>query len=315
MKTGRRYFIKELLATTAALDATPELFAKHYLPRTLQSSSPISVFSRHMQWLDYSAMASTAKEIGFDGVDLTVRPKGHVLPENVSSDLPRAVNAIRKEGLDVFEITTAISEANEQAESILKVMRKLGIKYYRLNWFSYDPLLSIEENLKKFKVRIKKIAALNAKYKIHGAYQNHAGTSFGASVWDLYEVLKDFDPNYIGCQFDVKHATVEGGNSWVNDLRVIYPYIKTYNIKDFRWTREGNKWIEEDVPLGEGMVNFPKYFELVKLFKIAGPVSIHYEYQLGGAENGLTSITIPKEQVMEAMQSDLKKVRSWLQAS
>jgi hypothetical protein len=33
-------------------------------------------------------MAKAATEIGFDGVDLTVRPKGHVLPDNVEKDLP-----------------------------------------------------------------------------------------------------------------------------------------------------------------------------------------------------------------------------------
>ena len=29
------------------------------------------------------------------------------------------------------------------------------------------------------------LARLNEKYKIHGAYQNHAGSNFGAPVWDL----------------------------------------------------------------------------------------------------------------------------------
>ena len=44
-------------------------------------------------------MAAVAKEIGFDGVELTVRPKGHVLPENARRDLPKAVAAIKEHGL------------------------------------------------------------------------------------------------------------------------------------------------------------------------------------------------------------------------
>ncbi|MDZ7723632.1 MAG: hypothetical protein U5R06_12725 [candidate division KSB1 bacterium] len=51
-------------------------------------------------------MARTIAEIGFDGVDLTVRPGGHVLPENVTQDLPRAVKAIEKTGLKVPMMTT-----------------------------------------------------------------------------------------------------------------------------------------------------------------------------------------------------------------
>ena len=61
----------------------------------------IHVFSKHLQWLDYRGMAEAAAEIGFDGVDLTVRPRGHVLPERVEDDLPRAVEAVRQAGLRV----------------------------------------------------------------------------------------------------------------------------------------------------------------------------------------------------------------------
>ena len=51
------------------------------------------VFSKHLQFLDYEEVGKTAKNMGFDGIDLTVRPRGHVLPERVEDDLPRAVQA------------------------------------------------------------------------------------------------------------------------------------------------------------------------------------------------------------------------------
>ena len=70
----------------------------------------VCIFSKHLQWLDYGPMAELAAEIGFDGVDLTVRPKGHVLPERVAQDLPRAVAAVRKAGLEVTMMTTGIAD-------------------------------------------------------------------------------------------------------------------------------------------------------------------------------------------------------------
>ncbi len=48
---------------------------------------PICIFSKHLQWCNYKEMADLAGEIGFDGVDLTVRPKGHVLPEEVRQEM------------------------------------------------------------------------------------------------------------------------------------------------------------------------------------------------------------------------------------
>ena len=92
---SRRNFLSLCAAGTVGMACsglTPSVFAGNY------PKCKVSVFSKHLQWLDYEAMAELAAEIGFDGVDLTVRPKGHVLPERVDRDLPRAVDAVRKAG-------------------------------------------------------------------------------------------------------------------------------------------------------------------------------------------------------------------------
>src|ERR1700750_1100752 len=54
----------------------------------------ICVFSKHLQWTSISDAASIARDIGFDGIDITVRAEGHVLPERVATDLPAAVEAV-----------------------------------------------------------------------------------------------------------------------------------------------------------------------------------------------------------------------------
>src|SRR5690606_6677759 len=66
---------------------------------------PVVVFSKHLQFLDYAELAREVKAIGLDGVDLSVRKGGHVLPENVATDLPKATETIRAAGLDVAMIT------------------------------------------------------------------------------------------------------------------------------------------------------------------------------------------------------------------
>ena len=57
------------------------------------------------------------------------------------------------------------------------------------------------------------------------------------------------------------------------------------------------------------MVNFDKYFKLLKLYNLNPPVSLHLAYDLGGAEKGNKEISIDKKIVFEAMKSDLKKVQ------
>ena len=55
-----------------------------------------------------------------------------------------------------------------------------------------------------------------------------------------------------------------------------------------------------------------QFFGMVAEAGFAGPLQIHYEYELGGANNGNRKITIPREDVLSAMKKDLVKVRGYL---
>src|SRR6185295_1570057 len=201
MKTSRRDFvIKSTLA--AAGMAIGHQSADAFTPTELKPSSDsdsgpakICFFSKDLPRLAYDEMASLIAETGFDGIDLTVRLGGHVLPQNVERDLPLAAAAAKKSGLKIYMIATDILDAEERfTEAILRTASSLGIGYYRMGPRFYDEKKSIPENLADFRIRYAKLANLNKKYKIRGECQNHTGDRFGAAVWDQWEVLKDIDP-------------------------------------------------------------------------------------------------------------------------
>jgi L-ribulose-5-phosphate 3-epimerase len=208
-------------------------------------------------------------------------------------------------------VTGIINTEEKYTESVIRTASSLGIKYYRLGYISYDDSIDIMASLNKIRPDFQKLALLNRKYNIHGAYQNHAGVRLGAQVWDLYELLKDLDPSYIGCQYDVRHAMVEGANSWINNLRLIYPWIKCTDIKDFKWTQTNGKWAPESVPVGEGMVNFDTWFKLVKNYEIPGPLSIHLEYP--PFERFTKELTEAEKRALflTAMKKDIDAVKSY----
>lgn len=62
---------------------------------------PLVLFSKHLHWADYPLAASITRDTGCEGIDLTVRRNGHVEPERVRQDLPRAVEAFAKAGVPV----------------------------------------------------------------------------------------------------------------------------------------------------------------------------------------------------------------------
>jgi len=288
---------------------------KEILPLSIENykTNDIHLFSKHLQWLDYENMSKVAKEIGFDGLDLTVRRKGHVLPENVEKDLPKAVSAMQKAGLKAEMMTTNITNIQEpNTEKILKTASKLGIKSYRMGWLKYKDDLPIAEQIEVFKPQLKELEQMNEYYKIRGDYQNHSGTSLGGAVWDIWLLIKDLNPDWIGCQFDIRHATVEGFKSWEVGLKLLNQHIKSLDIKDFIYLKKEGKWMVQNVPLGEGMVDFEKYFQLLKNLNIHQPISVHAEYDLGGAEHGVRKLTISPEKVITALKQDLNRLKNLL---
>ncbi|HEX6891415.1 MAG TPA: TIM barrel protein [Chryseolinea sp.] len=320
MKTNRREFILNSLLISTGISALSYVPGSAF-PATEPSAVTvpdnenfkISIFSKHLQWLNYSEMAQVAAQMGFDGVDITVRPGGHVLPERVAEDLPKAVEAVRKAGMDVYMITTAVTDADDRfTDSILKTASALGIRHYRMGWLKYNSQKNIEDNLLDIELQLSKLAAVNKKYSIFGEYQNHSGEYFGAPIWDLYTVLKRINSEWLASQYDIFHATVEGANAWPIGLKLIKPYIKSIDIKDFQWSKKDGKWIAEVVPLGEGLVDYKSYLNSIKLYGIDVPISMHYEYSLGGAEHGNSSLTIDRTDVIKSMQTDLNVFKGML---
>jgi len=105
-----------------------------------QSAGPLQIvyFSKHLQWLNWQQMAETAKELGFDGLDVTVRQGGHVEPARVQEDLPKVAKIVRQAGLSIPMITAGIVDVDSpDAEAIIRTASEAGITRYRWGWFSW----------------------------------------------------------------------------------------------------------------------------------------------------------------------------------
>jgi L-ribulose-5-phosphate 3-epimerase len=251
-------------------------------PATAPAAGPttIHVFSKPMHTMSYAETAKLIADCGYGGIDYTVRKaQGHVLPEKVAEDLPRAIDAARAAGLKVEMITTEITSVREpHTETLLRTAAKHGVKFYRLGNWNYDAKLGVLGTIEKLKPDLNELAALNASLGIHGAIQNHAGTRIGSPVWDLYFLLKDIDPRALGVQYDIRHGMLEGGQSWSLPLKLIAPWIRCTDMKDFKWQQSPGKAVVDNTPLGEGITPLDAYFKLVKELGIGGPISMHLEY-------------------------------------
>lgn len=265
---NRRTFLASTLAAPLAVAADP-------------SAKPdLCIFSKHMAKLSLEQLAKTAKRMGFDGVDLTVRPGGHVLPERAEAELPRAAGIIRAGGLRLPMITTAITSASDPvARPLLAAAGKLGIPYWKAGYLRYD-FDHLDRSLVQTKQMATELANLSRDCGIACGIHNHSGNNLGAAVWDTYRAIESLDPNWIGFYFDPGHATIEGGLAgWRLSEALVRPRLKMVAVKDFYWAKKNGKWDTQWCPLGEGMVDWIGVFKAFAASRYSGPVSLHIEYE------------------------------------
>jgi sugar phosphate isomerase/epimerase len=83
-------------------------------------------------------------------------------------------------------------------------------------------------------------------------------------------------------------------------------------IKDFRWEKTETGWFAQPCPLGQGMVDVPRFLKLLKSINFHGPISLHFEYPLGGAERGARELALEPDKILHSMRADLQLLRNWL---
>jgi sugar phosphate isomerase/epimerase len=62
-------------------------------------------------------------------------------------------------------------------------------------------------------------------------------------------------------------------------LRLALPRLKMVTAADFYWAKaEGGGWKMTPCPLGEGMVDWPRFCAILARANFQGPISIHLDY-------------------------------------
>ena len=241
----------------------------------------IIMFSKMLGSLLVDQAGDAIAEMGFDGVDLTVRAGGHVLPENVEGDLPKAVEILQSKQLSVPMITTGIVDATEPyAEATLRTASECGIQYLKLGYWQYRGFGHIKAQIREVREKIEGLQALAQKYDVCLGLHVHSGNFMTAMPGVMVMLLEGFDPKHIGAYIDAGHMTLEGGASgWEIGMDLLSDRIVMVAVKDFGWIYQGNKeWKRHSFPLYEGIVRWPKVLAHLKAIGFGGPMTVHSEY-------------------------------------
>lgn len=265
-------------------------------------------FSQNMAKVPYPQLGLIAQQIGYEGIDLTVMEGGHVNPRITNVDLVRAIESVRGPGLEVPMITTTLTTINDPtAYAILAITGHTQVHLYRLGFWPYgfSPTANptdIPRRLAQVRTDLNGLLAYGRPAQMTAMFPNRAGAYVGEAIWDTQTIISDLDPQWIGYYFDPSQATAEGGVAgWEIALRLALPRLKAVAVQDFTWAKAGNKWTMQMCPMGEGVVDWETFFNILARARFTGPLSLHMEYH-------------PQDELM-AMAKDLEFVKKQVQTA
>jgi len=245
------------------------------------------MFTKHLQTYPVEQAADVVKSLGLDGLDLTVRPGGHVEPADAEEVLPGVFKAVKAKGLSIPLFTTAITSAETPyAESIFRLAAEGGTKYLKMGYWKYEGFGNMAQQIDEIKTKLDGLERLGRRYGVVAVLHTHSSATMTASGAVVAELLKDRDPQALGAYPDAGHLTAEGGDEvWRMSLDLLTPWIKALAVKDMMWIRHPDaelgkmRWTTRLCPLNMGFVRWPEVFECLRQAGFDGVVSVHSEYQ------------------------------------
>ena len=214
-------------------------------------------FTKSLKELDLQGVAAFCKEVGVNGVDLTMRPGFPVNPDNAATALPEAVKILRDAGLvlGLVSAATDLTDPNgKAARAVFDACTKVGAPAVKIGYFAYNG--SFDDEMKAARLRLAGFSKLAERSKVRVVYHTHSGAHLGNNAAGLRMLLQDCDPHHIGAYVDTGHTAVNGG-PFPMELDIVRMWLSMLAIKDMVWEKTDKPgWQYHVVPAGDGIVRW-----------------------------------------------------------
>lgn len=283
MKGGdvtRRAAVALATAAVLARDARPQAAAeksggpKAGAAPVARTTPMVCAYSGNLAKIPYAELGVIAGQIGYDGVDLTVMDGGHVNPNITNVDLVRAIESVRGANLDVPMISTTLTSPRDPTVyPILAITGHTEVHLYRTGFWPWGAAPNIQARTAAIRTDLIGLAAIGGQYAMTAMIPNRAGGYFGEAVWDTESLIAQFSPSSIGYYFDPSQT-----EDWEPALLMARPRLKAVAVQDYYWEKSGKSWSRKLCPLGEGMVDWDRFFAILAQTRFTGPLSIQFGY-------------------------------------
>ena len=235
-----------------------------------------SVFTKPWREPSIGALAELVAGMGFNAVELPVRPGYQVRPDDVATALPDAVRELARAGIGITSIASGTDEATfaacaEAGVPFIRIIVPVGPSGYAATGDEIRRTLDgLATRAERFGVRV--------------AIQPHYD-DYIADSSELFALLRDYDPQAIAAIWDAAHDGL--ARKWPeNGLELLWPWLGIVNLKSAYLERVGDAASDHGDPVWEpvftdarnGMAQWGRAIRYLVGRGFAGPICLTAEY-------------------------------------
>ena len=239
--------------------------------------------SKYFADLTPAQFGEQAKSLGYDGVDVCVRPGHPVHPGNVTEALPQAVAVWAEIGLSCPLVTLPTDSTNPdvpEVEAVYAASAETGVKMIKPGYFGFTDGDDYWEALDRARGNLQEFAKLSERYGVKTSCHTHSGPIIGSNCAGLMHLIQGFDATHVGAYPDFGHMALDGEDIAMG-LAMLRDYLCAVGIKDgLHANTPGAEPPYEPryAQLGVGAVDWRRAVSTLKAMDFSGPWAIHTEY-------------------------------------
>jgi len=237
-----------------------------------------AVFVKPWKQMSIAEVGRHVKQLGFEWIELPVRPGFACTPEKIEQDLTQAVKTLADLGVHVLNVTVALPLNDER---LYAACREAGVTMNRvifgrggLNYWE------AEANARR---QLDSAMPLCERYDFQIGVQNHYGGSVPINSMGLYNLLRDYNPRHAGAIWDPAHNGLQGEEPEVG-LDIVEKHLCVVNLKNAYWRKtngpeaEVAQWEVYWTSGRQGRASWAQVAAKVKQMNYTGPICFSAEY-------------------------------------
>jgi sugar phosphate isomerase/epimerase len=247
-----------------------------------ETSVTYSVFTKPWK-MPVAELGHHVRELGFDGIELPVRPGYQVEPERVEKELPQVARQLADFGLKITSV------AGPTDEPTMAACAEAGIPIIRICvGIGPEGYLASEARLQK---EYDALVPLLDRYGVTLGIQNHCDRCV-CNAMGLRSLIGKYEPRHVAAVWDAAHNALNGEDPELA-IDIVWSHLCMVNLKNAFWQRKNGpeaehaQWRPYWTTGRHGLASWPRVAAELKKREFRGCLCLTAEYSDEPAVNRL----------------------------